>query len=110
MKSKLIVSAAVIVVLLTGALIVFDSVFPKAPAVKEVFGTVISVEYDDNGFLTMLESAKRTRRMSVNDAPTVSEYKTATVNTENGSYVCYIYEEYSETYIEIPYVGIYRVK
>ena len=58
--------------------------------------------------LMQIQQVEPTRKMSVNDYPTVDLFYQVEVLTENKEYRYYIYEENSKVYLEIPYIGIYK--
>ena len=109
------------VLIAIGGYVCLDSVFPKAadiscPEAKDI--TSIIVETDDGSaienftgykeILQFINSAKPTRKQSVNDTPAVKPYYLIRINTAEPEYLYYVYESGAQPYIEIPYQGIYE--
>ena len=100
--------------------VIFNRVFPLANALEVPTEDIISVTFsrdetetvlDENSisdFLKELSESKPTRKMSVNDYPGV-ECCTVTINTAYSRYIYFVYEENGRQYVEMPYVGIYKV-
>lgn len=61
--------------------------------------------------LTYLSQGQKTRQDSVNDQPDVSLYvRFEVVLKDGGIQTFYIYEKGGQTYLEVPYQGIYKLK
>ena len=104
-----------------GGYCIFDSIFPIAEPInypsEDTIISILLTPNNDNSITIEASSfedisrnicnAKATRKMSVNDYPTVEVYYTIKVNTSTREYRYYIYTENSQVYIEIPYQGIY---
>ncbi len=105
-----------------GGYTLLDSIFPKADAIScppsESISSVsltqsgnssVTAEAEDfEELLHNIRSALPTRRMSVNDSPSVKDYYTLSFETSEREYRYFIYKESSQVYIELPYEGIYR--
>ena len=105
-----------------GGYSVLNSVFPKSPPIRlPESEEIISVHISENKqnsvelettkiepLLTEISKAVSTRTMSVNDYPTVKPYYLITIQCRNSTYYYFIYTENNQTYIEMPYEGIYK--
>ena len=105
-----------------GGYCVLDYLFPKAAPIicpdeselisisvgtnSDVFSFLDSTEYSE--ILSNLSAAEPTRTMSVNDYPTVKPYYLISIQCRNSTYYYFIYTENNQTYIEMPYEGIYK--
>jgi len=101
---------------------VLNKFFPKASPIQyPVTDNIQSASLSDNSddtvvldqagleeLLLHISCAQPTRRISVNDYPSVKPHYTVTIQTLEREYRYYVYEEDSQVYIEIPYSGIYR--
>lgn len=74
-------------------------------------GTVVLDQPNQiEALLAALRTANKTRQESVNDSPTVQPYTRLVFHHRaGGEGTAYIYETYRGTYLEQPYVGIYRL-
>lgn len=128
MKRKYVIIIVILCLVLIGGYFVFDSIFPKAGVIsgptqnranKDKLIKAISLMWDDNSFamvenqdigtvLQNINSAIPTRKMSVNDYPTVKDYYSIEIISSVRTYRYFIYEENSQVYIEVPYEGIYK--
>ena len=122
-KKTIIIIVAVFAVLLLGAYMVFNSIFPKAEPIKQLEVSMVKsvslYDSDDNEIevsdaelqklLTYINAAKATRKMSVNDYPNVRPYYQLEVKTEERILRYMIYEEDGTAYVELPYEGIYII-
>ncbi len=111
----------VLLVVLIGGYAVYNHIFPvAAPVSCPDFDSVVCInsftsgdesieltDTDSEKLFTYISSAKPTRRMSVNDFPTVRPYYRIELETNEKIYTYYIYMEYGEAYVEAPYEGIY---
>ncbi len=121
-KLWLIVIIPLFGILTIGGYAVFDNVFPKAdsincPTIERVISitlvgdndTSATAEMSDFGeFLVNIGNAQPTRKMSVNDYPTVRPYYSIALDTSDREYRYFVYVENAQTYIEIPYKGVYK--
>ena len=57
-----------------------------------------------------IKESKPTRKQSVNDFPYIRPYYCLIVETEEMQYYYFVYQEGEETYIEMPYQGIYKAE
>ena len=122
-KKTIVIIVAVFAVLLLGAYMVFNSIFPKAEPIKQLEVSMVKsvslYDSDDNEIevsdaelqklLTYINAAEATRKMSVNDYPNVRPYYQLEVKTEERILRYMIYEEDGTTYVELPYEGIYII-
>lgn len=122
-KSKrnigIIITVIVVTASLLGAYFVYDSIFPVAepiecPSVEDVISVTVSSSAGEKagvyGFaplIMQIQQVKPTRKMSVNDAPTVQLYYRLQVVTEEQKFNYFVYTEDNRVYLEIPYIGIY---
>ena len=124
-KSRSVVLLSILALLLAGILIggyiAIDHIFPVAgpipvPPAEEITSIRICEEWAGSGevepehyswILDSLNSSKPTRKMSVNDYPTVKPYYSVTIDTPDRTYHYYLYTDNSQVYIESPYNGIY---
>lgn len=122
-KKTIVIIVAVFAVLLLGAYMVFNSIFPKAEPIKQLEVSMVKsvslYDSDDNEIevsdaelqklLTYINAAEATRKMSVNDYPNVRPYYQLEVKTKERILRYMIYEEDGTTYVELPYEGIYII-
>ena len=122
-KKTIIIIVAVFAVLLLGAYMVFNSIFPKAEPIKQLEVSMVKsvslYDSDDNEIevsdaelqklLTYINAAEATRKMSVNDYPSVRTYYQLELKTEERILRYMIYEEDGTAYVELPYEGIYII-
>lgn len=104
----------------------YDQIFPYARPMDEAMDTtkIQSVtilsnenteeqkkisESDFDKVISLINTAKPTRKMSYNEVPSVETYYTMEIRNGNWTRTCYIYKENGKTYLELPYEGIYRV-
>ena len=115
MKKIILIIVAVVLVVSGYALV--NRLFPKAPPLQILENGIISVSADGkeltdkekSDVIEALSKAKPTRRMSVNDTPTVQPYSVIVLTTKDRQYICFVYSEYGREYMEIPYEGIYSL-
>lgn len=126
MKSKnaLFLSAAVICIALLagGAYFIFNSIFPRAkpvsfPPIENIASvytscntTMPSIPFGAEEYgelISFISQANPTRKISVNDTPTETYYMIE-IETAEKNYCYFLYKDGAETYLEIPYEGIYR--
>ena len=124
MKKKVVVFVFIAVaVILSGAYMLFNSIFPLAnqidyPNEKDInsFSALYNnetIELSDMSFgsiLVYIKTAESTRRMSVNDFPDTRTYFEVMIDTDDGQYKYFIYEENNTVYLEMPYYGIYTIE
>lgn len=124
MKKKLLIVIVVLLLCVTavGGYTALNSISPKAKPVNiPSADTIISVSLSRNNDVTEpieiseledllknIAAAKPTRKMSVTDYPTAKIYYILELHTTERFYRCFIYEENSQVYVEIPYAGIYK--
>ena len=125
MNRKTLAALGIIcIVILIGYLMV-NRVFPSAKSLGIQFvENINSIEFINNeasnerkslevvdfaSFITIANNAKPTRKMSVNDNPTVTLYYRIEVMSDQVVTIYYVYEAYGKVYLEIPYQGIYTV-
>ena len=108
--------------MLAGGYIALDHTFPEAgpipvPSADDITSMRICEELAGSGevapehygwILETLRNSEPTRKMSVNDYPTVKPYYSVTIDTPDRTYHYYLYTENSQIYIESPYNGIYK--
>lgn len=92
---------------------------PSLPAADEL--VAISLVSDEGtvgldqpeqiaALLAELRTARKTRQESVNDSPAIQPYTRLVFHHRTGGEgTAYLYETYTGTYLEQPYVGIYRL-
>jgi hypothetical protein len=121
MKKKLFI-VVIVLALIIGVYYLFNSLFPKAeqidcPAVENVISASLSDsdglkteinEEDIKQLITDISKVQSTRKVSVNDSPAIRPYYKIVIITEEREYYYFIYEEYNQIYLEIPYEGIYK--
>ena len=108
--------------LLTVGLYLTDHVLRNDPIVCPDETKVISITVAENEgeakeipeedfllFLTCIRNAVPTMKDSVNDRPYEDEYYTLDVSTGDMQYRYYVYKKGSQYYIEMPYMGIYKI-
>lgn len=123
---KPLISILVIAVLLIGAYLFYDHLFPYTRPIEEVLDTTmiqsitISISENTNQqntvqesnivqFISLINAAKSTRKMTLNETPAVSSYYIMEIQSGNWTRTCYVYEEHGKTYLDFPYEGVYRV-
>lgn len=116
--------AFVCIALIVGGYKVFNFIFPKARPI--IFPTVdsISVVYtscnspngsneisedDYTELIGYISNAKSTHKLTINDTPQGVTYYVVEILTSERWYRYFVYKEGTQTYIERPYEGIYRV-
>ncbi len=57
--------------------------------------------------ISHLSYASATRKGSYNDYPSIQPYYQIVIVTSEKEYHYFIYQENNQTYLEIPYIGIY---
>lgn len=122
MKKSWIIIITLIGLIVVGGYIVFDNVFPKASPIKYpeidnitsisiVEDNDVSTKIDQSDFEVILENIKvsrPTRKMSVNDYPSVRPYYEVVIDTMEKEYRYFVYIEDGYVHIEMPYEGIYK--
>lgn len=122
MKKSWIIIITIVGLITIGGYAVFDNVFPKATPINyPVIDNVISISLIQNNDVSMtvdesefevilqnIKDAKPTRKMSVNDYPSVRPYYEVVIKTTEREYRYFIYTEDGYVHIEIPYEGIYK--
>lgn len=122
MKKSWIIIITLIGLIVVGGYIVFDNVFPKASPIKYpeidnitsisiVEDDDVSTKIDQSDFEVILENIKvsrPTRKMSINDYPSVRPYYEVAIDTTEKEYRYFVYIEDGYVHIEIPYEGIYK--
>ena len=120
-KRKIVIIITIIAVAasLFGTYFVYDSIFPFAepiecPSVEDVISVTVSSSagekkevYSFAPLIMQIQQVKPTRKMSVNDSPTVQPYYRIQVITEEQKFDYFVYTEDNRVYLEIPYIGIY---
>lgn len=124
MKKKAVAIILVaVVLLLLGAYVIFDNIFPKAEPIKQLdSGLLESVSIYDNEndemvlgdvelqkLINCINGAVPTRVMSVNDYPGARPYYVIEIKTEERILRYIIYKENGTSYVEIPYEGVYEI-
>lgn len=117
-KKTIVILLCVLAVISVAVYFCINMIFPKAPPARVPENGIVSVmidgeeifEKEKTDILTSLWEAKPTRRMSVNDQPTAERYSKIVIETETEEFFCYLYSEHFTTYMEVPYVGIYKVE
>lgn len=125
-KKTVIISAlivAMLVVLVLGAYVWFDNIFPKAEPIKQLEISMIeSVNFHDNEnreivisdeefqkLINYINDAVPTRTMSVNDYPVVRPYYVVEIKTAERVFGYMVYENNGTAYVELPYEGVYEI-
>ena len=112
-----------VIVLVAGGYLVYDSIFPKAEPLKllKISETDDVYIYDSNGneielsdseieaLFIYINTAESTRIMSVNDYPSVRPYYVVEIESVDRYFRYMIYEENGKVYVELPYEGIYTI-
>lgn len=89
---------------------------PKAGVVQEIRliqgqdEVTINQSEEIEVFLEELENANKTRQESVHDAPLVSPHVRITFISAEDETPAFVYEGRLGNYLELPYVGIYKLK
>ncbi len=103
---------------------VFNFIFPKARPIR--FPTVDSIsvvytscnstnrsnEISEDDYTELIEyisNAKSTRKLTLNEEPLGYTYYMVEILTSEAWYRYFVYKEGTQTYIELPYKGVYRV-
>ncbi len=121
-KALIVVIIALLGICVIGGYAVLDNIFPIAapincPEAESI--TKISLTQNNGNSVTLetanysellksINNAQPTRKMSVNDYPTVKTYYTVKITTPEREYRYFLYTENSQIYIEIPYEGVYK--
>lgn len=100
---------------------IFNIFFPKAqpiqlPESKNINSISIICESEEKNIskeniddlLLYLKTSTPTRKQSINDHPAVNPFYKIIIETTEENYYYFVYEEDNDTYIEMPYVGVYR--
>lgn len=123
---KTLISILVIGILLIVAYLSYDHLFPYARPLEEVLDTtkiqLITISTSENTnqqntvpeadtieIISLINAAKPTRKMTLNETPAVSAYYIMEIQIENRVRKCYVYEENGKTYLDFPYEGVYRI-
>lgn len=108
--------------LVTGAIYLYNDIFPKAgpircPDIEQITSVTLGCNTPD-GSISMAEqyygdllqyicSAEPTRKQAINDYPAGKIYYSADVHADDRTYRYFVYEEGEQVFIEVPYEGIY---
>lgn len=110
---------------IVAAVYFFNSLFPKAepislPQNDDVISISVRIntsdmtipmsENDIDRLFEYLREGKPTRQQALNDYPTERLYYDISIQTSEREYCYFIYETDGQTYIEVPYEGIYEAK
>ncbi len=99
----------------------FDRMFPKATSIKcsaieDISSITVITDKgeemaisDYSKVLQCIVSAKGTRKMSVHDYPNTRPYYELEIVSLEGVLRCFVYTEENTMYLEIPYIGVYKV-
>lgn len=123
MKKFFLIGFAVLVVLIAGAYLAYDSIFPKAEPIKllKVSETDSICIYDSNenvielndseieALFIYINAAEPTRIMSVNDYPSARPYYVLEIKSVDRYFRYMIYEDNGKVYVELPYEGVYTI-
>lgn len=125
MKKKVVIMIGIIIVMVLGAYLAFVKIFPRAlPIQLPPIGSISSISLSTNEhentkaeipqdefpkILAVINKARPTRAMSVNDYPTVTPYYTIELSCGESTIRYFVYEERGKAYLEIPYEGIYHI-
>lgn len=123
MKKRYLIIIVVILGILVGGYLMYDTMFPYAepieyPNIEEnnfnkisivdnKANTEFEIPFDD--ILVYLKKAKPTRSISVSESPGTTPYYCVEVETKERLYIYYIYEKKSKVYVEVPYYGVYII-
>ena len=125
MKKKIvIIIVAVLAVLLLGAYVLFNNIFPKAAPIKQLeINMIESVRLYDNEnedividdeelqqLVNYINASIPTRTISVNDYPVVRPYYVVEFQYAERFIRYMIYEDNGTAYVEMPYEGIYEIE
>ena len=125
MRNKVLIIIVCFLTLMLSIYFLYDHTMPKAVVIdypkynlidsitlRESDGTIIKVNEDDYEVLYryICESIP-TRKRSVNEVPYIEHFYTVEIKSQEISIYGYghIYDENGNAYLEIPYVGIYRI-
>ena len=122
-KKSFWIFIVVAIILVAGAYQVYDRIFPKAGAIKQLKLSEIETIYvynnDENEIelsdseieelFTYINEAEPTRIISVNDYPNVRPYYVVEIESVDRYFRYMIYEENGKVYVELPYEGVYGV-
>lgn len=122
-KKTVIIIVAVLAVLLLGAYVLYDNIFPKAEPIKQLEISMIeSVNLHDNEnkeivisdeelqkIINHINDAVPTRTISVNDYPVVRPYYVVEIKTAERVFGYMVYEDDGTAYVELPYEGVYEI-
>ncbi len=107
-----------------GGILLFNEIFPEAPPIhlpasEHVVAVSVYCDHSDatiqmnvqdwDKVMGCIGDAKPTRQQSANDHPDIGDYFKIVIQTADMSYSYFAYESNQQTYIEIPYTGIYNV-
>lgn len=120
-RKTIIIVASVFVAILICGYAAYDNIFPMAspiqcPSIENTVSVTVSsddMQYDKSfetdfeKIIMHIADAKPTRKMSVNDYPTVRPYYQIELKTVDKTFRYFVYEENNNVYIEVPYEGIY---
>ena len=125
MKKKAIIAVIIVCIMIVCIYLIYNRMFPYAkpievPAVENISSIYISTdenreektavsEEDFNNITNVIDESKPTRIMSINDYPSVRPYYIMDILIGERTITYFIYEEHANTYLEIPYEGIYTV-
>ena len=118
-----VVSAALLVFAVMGALAVYDHYFPMAspivcPNEEDIASISLTHSSDPSAVIEITDFAyilqsirdtQPTRNWTVNDYPTAEHYYTIEINTAARQERYFVYTEDSQVYLESPYEGVYKV-
>ena len=121
MKNKLYYLIFITFILIIGiTYILFNHFFPLANPIDYPEDDAINshtVLYDNRlitssdlsfeSIFTHIKTAKPTRKITVNDFPTIYPYFEVNVYTNSQAFKYFIYQEDNTTYLEMPYYGVY---
>ncbi len=122
-KKAILIFIVVLVVFVAGVYLIYDRIFPKAGAIKQLKLSEIEniyvydndeneIELNDSEIEVLciyINTAESTRIMSVNDYPSVRPYYVVEIESVDRYFRYMIYEENGKVYVELPYEGVYGV-
>lgn len=127
MKKKTIILTVALIIgacFLVGAAYMYNAIFPKAapitsPDLSEVIsvnlgcntpdGTISMNEQYYKDLLRYISESTPTRRLSLDDYPSIRPYYSIEIQTKERQYRYFVYEDIDQVYLESPYEGIYEV-